>query len=205
MSMGTMSIFLYDLPIFSSGYRGYPGYWSYPFFRPSPWVSNGTLPYLKYREQFDVSWRDILKAKVAGWVPTMLFSIAFTLILWKYVGFGNAMMPAVSLIQMKVYLKMLATGNIVGTINPWMFITGGIIGASLEGFTPVSMLGIGMGMLLPPHYIVPFGLGGVIRWYTDRRYGKELYEEKGRLIVTGLMASSLIVQVIMTILTNFAR
>ncbi len=60
-----------------------------------------------------------------------------------------------------------------------------------------------MGMLLPPHYIFPFGLGGVIRWYTDRRYGKDFYHEKGRLIVTGLMASSLIVQVIMTVLTNF--
>jgi uncharacterized oligopeptide transporter (OPT) family protein len=57
-------------------------------------------------------------------------------------------------------------------------------------------------MLLPPHYIVPFGVGGIVRWYTDRRFGKEFFEEKGRLIVTGLMASSLIVQVIMTILTN---
>ena len=206
MSMGVMSIFLYDVPILGTGYRGYPGYWSYPFFRPSPWVSNGTLPYLKYRDQFNVSWRDIVKAKIVGWVPTMLFSIVFTLILWKYVGFGTPMMPAVSLIQMKVYLTMMATGNFVGStsnIFPIAFIGGGIIGALLEVFTPISMMGLGMGMLLPPHYIIPFGLGGIIRWYTDRRYGKTFYEEKGRLIVTGLMASSLIIQVIMTILTNF--
>jgi hypothetical protein len=206
MSMGVMSTFLYDVPIFGTGYRGYPGYWSYPFFRPSPWLSSGILPYMKYREQYEVSWRDIMRAKIVGWAPTMLFSIGFTLVLWKYVGFGTPMMPAVSLIQNKVYLTVMATGGGAGTtsgIFPMAFVAGGILGALLEVFTPFSMMGLGMGMILPPHYIVPFGLGGMIRWYTDRRYGREFYDEKGRLIVTGLMASSLIVQVIMTVLTNF--
>jgi len=203
MSMGVMAIFLYDFPIFGLGYRDYTGYWTFSYFRPNPWISNGILPYLKYREQYDVSWGDIIKAKIVGWVPTLFFSILFTIILWKFVGFGTPMMPAVSLIQSQIYLKMLATGNIVGTINPWTFIGGGVIGALLEIFTPVSMIGIAMGMFLPPHYIVPFGLGGVIRWYTDRKHGKKFYDEKGRLIVTGLMASSLIVQVFMTIITNF--
>ena len=205
MGMGTMSIFLYDVPIFSAGYRGYPGYWSYPLFRPSPWVSSGVLPYLKYRDQFDLSWRDIVKAKIAGWLPTMLFSIGFTLVLWKYIGFGTPLMPAVSLIQSKIYLTMMATGDIAGTINPWTFLAGGVLGAFLEVFTPISMMGLGMGMVLPPYYAIPFGLGGLIRWYTDRRFGEEFYEERGRLIVTGLMASSLIVQVTMTILTNFVK
>ena len=130
----------------------------------------------------------------------------FTLVLWKYVGFGIPMMPAVSLIQGKVYLAMMATGGLAGTtggIFSITFVAGGIIGALLEVFTPVSMMGLGMGMILPPHYIVPFGLSGIIRWYTERRFGKEFYDEKGKLIVTGLMASSLIVQVIMTVLTNF--
>jgi uncharacterized oligopeptide transporter (OPT) family protein len=206
MSMGITSIFLYDIPIFGMGYRGYPGFWSYPYFRPSPWVSNGVLPYLKYREQFDLSWREIIVAKLVGYVPTMLFSIVFTLILWKYVGFGTPLMPAVSLIQSKVYLTMMATGDFVGStsgIFPIAFVLGGVLGAVLEVFTPVSMMGLGMGMLLPPHYIVPFGVGGLVRLYTERRFGKEFFKEKGRLIVTGLMASSLIVQVIMTILLNF--
>jgi hypothetical protein len=128
MSMGVMSIFLYDVPIFGTGYRGYPGYWSYPFFRPSPWLSSGILPYVKYREQYEVSWRDIMRAKIVGWAPTMLFSIGFTLVLWKYVGFGTPMMPAVSLIQNKVYLTVMATGGGVGTtggIFPITFVAGG--------------------------------------------------------------------------------
>lgn len=203
MSMGVMAMFLYDFPIFGLGYRDYTGYWTFSYFRPSPWIPNGMLPYLKYRDQYDVSLKDIIKAKVVGWVPTLFFSVIFTIILWKYVGFGTPMMPAVSLIQSQIYLKMLATGNIVGIINPWTFIGGGVIGALLEIFTPASMMGVAMGMFLPPHYIVPFGVGGIIRWYADKKYGKNFYNEKGRLIVTGLMASSLIVQVMMTIVLNF--
>ena len=136
-------------------------------------------------------------------MPTVFFSVAFTLVLWKYVGFNTPLMPAVGVIQAKVYVTMLATGDVTSVINPLTFILGGVLGALLEVFTPVSMMGLGMGLFLPPHYIVPFGVGGLVRLYTDRRYGKEFYKEKGRLIVTGLMASSLLVQVFMTILSNF--
>ena len=202
MGMGILATLLYDTPIFGTGYRGYAGYWTYPFMRPNPWLSAGTLPYMKYNEQTRITWTEILKAKITGWVPTVFFSILVTIVFWKYVGFGTTVMPAVSLIQSSVYLEMLATGNLASTLNPWTFIAGGIIGALLEVFTPISMMGLGMGLFLPPHYIIPFGPGGIIRWYSDRKYGKDFHKEKGRLIVTGLMASSLFVQVIMTVLTN---
>ncbi len=203
MGMGISSILLYDLPIFTAGYRAFTGYFVYPYLRPNPWQSGGTLPYYKYRKETRVTWRDIIVAKIIGWVPTFIFSVFFTLILWKYVGFGTPMMPAAGLIQSKVYVTMLATGNVSTVMNPWTFLAGGVMGALLEVFTPISTMGLGMGLLFPPHYIIPFGVGGLIRLYTDRRYGKEFYEEKGRLIVTGLMASGLIVQVFMTILSNF--
>jgi hypothetical protein len=205
MSMGTAAIFLYDVPLFTAGYRGYTGFYSYPYFRPSPWIS-GVVSYAKYEDQFRLSWRDIVKLKFLGWIPCVLFSVGFTLVLWKYVGFGTPLMPAVSLIQSKVYLTMIATGDFVSStsgIFPAAFVIGGVVGALLEVFTPISMMGLGMGMLLPPHYIIPFGVGGLVRLMTDRRWGEEFYREKGRLIVTGLMASSLIVQVLMTVLLNF--
>ena len=207
MGMGIMAIFLYDIPLFGLGYREYTGFWAYPFFRPSPWAANGSLPYMKYADQLDVSWRDIVKAKVIGWAPSIIFSVFFTIVLWRYVGFGTPMMPAVSLIQSKMYLKLLTSGSFIGNggggLNPWTFVGGGVLGALLEVFTPVSMMGLAMGMFLPPHYIVPFGVGGLIRYYTDRRFGKDFFESTGRLVVTGLMASSLLVQVAMTIATNF--
>ena len=203
IGMGTASMMLYDAPIFAAGYRGFTGYFIYPYLRPNPWLGSGSLPYHKYRNETRVSWRDIVAAKIIGWVPTFIFSIFLTLILWKYVGFGTEMMPAAGLIQSKAYITMLATGNISTVMNPWTFIAGGLLGSLLEVFTPISMMGVGMGLLLPPHYVISFGIGGFVRLYTSRLYGKEFYNEKGRLIVTGLMASGLIVQVIMSILQNF--
>jgi uncharacterized oligopeptide transporter (OPT) family protein len=203
MSMGIASTLLYDLPIFTAGYRAFTGYFVYPYLRPNPWLSGGSLPYYKYRNETRVGWRDIIVAQITGWVPTFIFSIFFTLILWKYVGFGTPMMPAVGLLQSKVYITMLATGDISTVLNPWTFLAGGVIGALLEVFTPISMMGLGMGLLFPPHYIVPFSVGGLVRLYTERRYGKEFYNERGRLIVAGLMASSLLVQVLMTVVANF--
>ena len=202
MGMGIGSMLFYDLPIFTAGYRAFTGYFIYPYLRPNPWLGSGTLPYYKYRDETRVSWWDIITAKIIGWVPTFLFSVFFTLVLWKYVGFGTPMMPAVGLLQSKVYVTMLATGDVSTVLNPWTFLAGGVAGAVLEVFTPVSMMGLGMGLLFPPHYIIPFGVGGIVHLVTERRYGKEFYDERGRLIVTGLMASSLLVQVIMTIITN---
>lgn len=203
MGMGIISMLLYDLPLFSAGYRGYTGYWTYSFLRPNPWLGSGSLPYYKYRDETRISWRDIILAKVTGWIPTIFFSVAFTIAMWKFIGFGTPLMPAVGVIQSKVYVSMLATGDISSVLNLWTFIGGGILGALLELFTPISMMGLGMGLFLPPHYIIPFGIGGIIRLYTNRKYGRDFYNEKGRIIVTGLMASSLLVQVVMTILTNF--
>jgi len=202
VGMGIASTLLYDLPIFSAGYRAFTGYFVYPYLRPNPWLSGNTLPYYKYRDETRVSWRDIMVAKVVGWVPTFLFSVFFTLILWKYVGFGSPMMPAVGLLQSRVYTTMLATGDVSAVLNPWTFLAGGVVGALLEVFTPVSMMGLGMSLLFPPHYIVPLGIGGLARLYTERKYGKEFYNERGRLIVAGLMASSLLVQVLMTVVVN---
>ena len=202
MGMGIGAMLFYDLPIFTAGYRDFTGYFIYQYLRPNPWLGSGTLPYYKYRDETRVSWRDIIAAKIVGWVPTFLFSVFFTLVLWKYVGFGTPMMPAVGLLQSKAYVTMLATGDVSTVLNPWTFLAGGVAGAVLEVFTPVSMMGLGMGLLFPPHYIVPFGVGGLVHLVTERRYGKEFYEDRGRLIVTGLMASSLLVQVIMTIVAS---
>jgi uncharacterized oligopeptide transporter (OPT) family protein len=103
---------------------------------------------------------------------------------------------------MRAYYSMLVSGNISAVIDPVTFICGGILGALLELFTPISMFGVAMGMLLPPHYIIPMGIGGLIRWYTDRRFGKEFFRDKGGMVATGIMATSIITQVLMSIITK---
>ena len=82
---------------------------------------------------------------------------------------------------------------------PVTFLGGGVIGALLESFTSVSFIGLALGMLLPPFYGIPFGIGGIVRLYTDRKYGKEFFKEKGMLAASGLIAGGIITQVIMSI------
>ncbi|MCS7364186.1 MAG: OPT/YSL family transporter [archaeon GB-1867-035] len=202
MTMGTTSILLYDLPIFSTGYRGYAAYWALPMLRPSPWATSGVACYVKYKDQFEVDVKDIAKSKIVGWLPSIFVSMIFTIVLWKYIGFGTPMMPAIGLLQQKMYYQMLATGNIAGTVDPVLFVAGGIFGAILELLTPASMIGVAMGMFLPPHYTIPFGVGGLIRLYTDKKFGSKYYDERGRLIATGIMVSSIIVQVVMAIVKS---
>ena len=200
MSMGTTGIILYDMPVFTMGYRGYTGYMVAPYFRPNPWTAPSVTGLVKYKDSLDVSVKDIVKAKLIGWLPTFAISALVTIALWRYLGFGNEQMPAAGLLQSSIYVRMLATGDVRGTVDPSLFVAGGIIGAVLEVATPLSMTGLAMGMILPPNYIVPIALGGFARLITDRKLGKKWYKERGMLIATGILTSSILSQVIMTIL-----
>ncbi len=200
MSMGTTGIILYDMPVFTMGYRGYTGYMVAPYFRPNPWTAPSVTGLVKYKDSLDVSVKDIVKAKLIGWIPTFAISALVTIALWRYLGFGNEQMPAAGLLQSSIYVRMLATGDVRGTVDPSLFVAGGIIGAVLEVATPLSMTGLAMGMILPPNYIVPIALGGFARLITDRKLGKKWYKERGMLIATGILTSSILSQVIMTIL-----
>ena len=200
MSMGTTGIILYDMPVFTMGYRSYTGYMVAPYFRPNPWTAPSVTGLVKYKDSLDVSLKDIVKAKLIGWIPTFAISALVTIALWRYLGFGNEQMPAAGLLQSSIYVRMLATGDVRGTVNPSLFVAGGIIGAILEVATPLSMTGLAMGMILPPNYIVPIALGGFARLITDQKFGKKWYKERGMLIATGILTSSILSQVIMTIL-----
>ncbi|RLG49963.1 MAG: hypothetical protein DRO00_09355, partial [Thermoproteota archaeon] len=202
-SMGTTGIILYDMPVFTMGYRGYTGYMVAPYFRPNPWTAPSVTGLVKYKDSLDVSVKDIVKAKLIGWLPTFAISALVTIALWRYLGFGNEQMPAAGLLQSSIYVRMLATGDVRGTVDPSLFVAGGIIGAILEVATPLSMTGLAMGMILPPNYIIPIALGGFARLITDRKLGKKWYKERGMLIATGILTSSILSQVIMTILMTF--
>lgn len=95
---------------------------------------------------------------------------------------------------------MFGERTISGILDPTTFLAGGIIGAVLEAFTPASLMGIALGMLLPPFYGIPFGIGGIIRLYTDHKYGKDFFQKKGMLAASGLIAGGIITQVIMSML-----
>lgn len=67
---------------------------------------------------------------------------------------------------------------------------------AVEVATPLSMMGLAIGMLIPPQYVVAIGFGGLARLMTDAKLGREYFRRKGMLVATGLMTSSLIVEVL---------
>jgi len=95
---------------------------------------------------------------------------------------------------------MLATRTLAGVVEPTTFLAGALIGTVLEVATPLSMFGVALGLILPPHYPIALGIGGLVRYYTDRRFGKRWFWEKGMIAGSGVLAGSMIVQVFMMII-----
>lgn len=197
VSTNTQSIALFMVPLFAAGYQGYTGYVIQPG-NPDPWNGSALVGYAKISNELDLDLKDIVKSVLISWIPSFIASLVFVLAMWKAVGFRTAAMPSIGFIQALPIYRMFAERTIAGILDPATLLIGGVLGALLEAFTQASMMGIGLGILLPPFYGVPFGLGGIIRLYTDRKYGKEFFREKGMLAASGLIAGGIITQVIMS-------
>jgi len=199
MSTGIQSIIFYELPLFAAGYKGYTGYIAQPG-RSDPFIGSSIVGYAKVKDMLNMDLKSVVKAILIGWLPSFVSSLVFILVMWRTVGFGTPLMPCVSFIQNRLIYQMFAERTVTGILDPATFLAGGVIGAFLESFTPVSFIGLALGMLLPPFYGIPFGIGGIVRLYTDRKYGKEFFKEKGMLAASGLIAGGIITQVIMSII-----
>jgi len=203
MSSGIQSIALFMVPLFAIGYKGYTGYVIQPG-SPDPLNGSSLVGYAKISNELDLDLKDIVRAVLINWIPSFIASVIFVLAMWKAVGFKTAAMPSIGFLQGLPIYRMFAERTITGILDPAAFLAGGALGAVLEAFTPASTMGLALGMLLPPFYGVPFGIGGIIRLYTDRKYGKEFFREKGMLAASGLIAGGIITQVIMSIVLVFS-
>lgn len=198
IGMGGQRIIFYEVPIATLGGKGYTPYLAYPAI--SPWDTSAILGSFKIGEITETSRKTILKAYLFNYTPGIIASILFILVSWYYVGFPSEIFPAVGLIQYYAVIKMFAKRTIQGVLDPKTFIAGGIIGGILGALTPISPMGIALALLLPPSYILPFGLGGILRMYTDKKFGKKWFEERGQLVATGFIAGAIITQILMAIL-----
>ena len=200
ITTGVHQMVLYDVPILLSGYQGYTAYQAQRLVTHfTAWEASDLVGWIKVREKIGLGVKTILKSVFISRILSILISIVFVLLAWKYVGFGNEIFPSISFIQMLPILRMFAERRMQGIIDPISFLLGGALGTLLESFTPASFMGVALGMMLPPSYGVPIGIGGLIRLITDRKYGPQLFREKGMVIATGLVAGSLLTQVLMSI------
>ncbi len=207
MGVNSLAIVLYDVPLFLLGYRGYTGYIVGSYFRPAPWVAADLVGFLRYEKSIGLRPWDIIKLRIIGWVVTLVVSIASTILLWRYLGFGTPLMPAIGLLQLGAYYRMFATGSLkyLGPFALHGLVMGCLVGIILEKFQLLSSMGIAIGLLLPPYYSLAIGLGGVVRALTDKLYGPEGFKRVGLTVSSGLMIGTFLAEAIMQALMALGK
>ena len=196
MTMGTHEFWLYAAPILATGYKGYTPYIIMPG-EGSHGAWEGVLlsGYGKVRRELGLEFKDIVKARLVTWLPSFTASAGFILLAWRLWGLGSPQMPCVSVMLSLPLVRMVAERRIKGIIDPWTFLIGAFSGAVLEALTPISLMGLAMGLVLLPYYSVPFAMGGALRILLDRKMGRDWFGREGMAIASALIASSVLVQV----------
>lgn len=99
-------------------------------------------------------------------------------------GYGSDALPAPQAVLMKMIVEGVMGGNL-----PWNLVFAGVFIALVIEILGLPVLPVALGLYLPIYLSVPIMLGGVLRWFLDRRkYGSE--KEKNAVIQSGVLYSS---------------
>lgn len=196
--IGAQRLAFYEIPLATIGAYGYPSFMAYPAI--NPFTSADVIGNLKIADLTSTPKRTILLSQILKIVPGSVTSVVFVLAAWYLIGFPSSIFPGVGVLQGFAIVSIFATRTAGTGFNLVTFLLGGTLTGVLAAFSPVAPLGIALAMFLPPNYFIPFSFGGFLRFYTQRRYGKEWFKERGQVIAVGFIAGSAITQVIVSFL-----
>jgi len=196
--VGAQRLAFYEIPLATIGASGYPPFLAYPAI--NPFTAADVVGNLKIADLTSTPKRAILLSQILKIVPGSITSVVFVLASWYLIGFPSETYPGVGVLQGFAIVTIFATRAAGTSFNLLTFFLGGTIAGLLAAFTAVAPLGIALAMFLPPNYFIPFSLGGFLRLYTQRRYGKQWFKERGQVIAVGFIAGSAITQVIVSFL-----
>ena len=135
--------------------------------------------------------------ELIGSVVSALSIGGVLVLLNKAWGFGSAELSAPQATLMKIVTEGVMEGSL-----PWEFILVGIACTVVFELLHLPSLAIAIGIYLPLELTVPIMIGGVIRWFMDKRNKSEAKESSnGVLFSSGLIAGEGIVGIILAILT----
>ena len=128
------------------------------------------------------------------------FTIGFVLILLdKAWGFGSAALSAPQATLMKMIIEGVMDGNL-----PWGLVFIGVFIAVVIEILGISVLPVAIGLYLPLELSSTIMIGGIIRWFVDRKAKKDGKEEgeagPGVLFCSGMIAGEGLVGIILAIL-----
>ena len=99
-------------------------------------------------------------------------------------GYGSDDLPAPQAVLMKMIVEGVMGGNL-----PWNLVFVGVFVALVEEVLGIPVLPFAIGLYLPIYLSVPMMLGGLLRWYLEKRkYASE--KEKDNVVQSGVLYSS---------------
>ncbi len=180
--------FVFDVvPIFLAGGRGFTPYISMPN-AETDGVS-GVISALKISQMNNVKEKNAIHAYIAGYLATSLTTPLFALMMWSAFDIGTAKFPAPAFPIQGAILAGFASGDIESFINIKLFLIFLLVSILVSGLGQDFILGMIIGLLFIPHMAFPMALGGIVRIWMERKYGKEKASEKsvnlGPALATG--------------------
>ena len=198
IGMGVQRLAFYEIPLTLVGVNGYTAFLAYPAI--NPFTTTDTLGNLRIGIMTETPRRSILIAQLVKVFPGALTSVLFVLASWYLIGFPSEVFPAVGVLQGFAIVSLFALNALAAGFNVVAFLVAGIVVGLLAVAFPISTLGVALAMFLPPSYFIPFSIGGFLRIYTDKKYGKEWFAKKGQVMAVGFIAGSAITLVIVSFL-----
>lgn len=115
-------------------------------------------------------------------------------------GFGSAELAAPQASLMKMVVEGVMGGNL-----PWALVLTGVFAAVVIEILGIPVLPVAIGLYLPIHLSTPMLLGGLVRWFVERRkYASDKAKtnavQSGVLYSSGLIAGEGIVGIILAVL-----
>jgi len=179
-----LPLVFYEVPIFLTGYSGYTAYCSMPSVEADSGI--GIVACSKVARMTKTDEKALLKAFIVGNLSAIAVTPIFGLLLWRTYGIGTAALPTPAFPALGALISVFATRSIGGILS-LPFVGMGLLIGLLVSFTPfLNAMGFAIGIFLPPHFAICFLAGGLVRWWTERRKGKEYFQEKGLNVSTGL-------------------
>ena len=124
--------------------------------------------------------------ELAGVLTSATFVCLAVLLLDKAYGFGNQELPAPQATLMKVVIE-----GVLQNALPWILVGIGVGIALLCELVKIPSLPFAVGVYLPLSTFTPVFLGGLLRWYLEKRAPSEEEKisrrEKGVLFGSGLV------------------
>lgn len=110
---------------------------------------------------------------------------------WSY---GSTELPAPQAMLMKMVVEGVMGGNL-----PWNLVFAGVGIAIVVEILGIPVLPFAVGLYLPIHLSTPMMVGGLIRWYFERKKENKEGIDRGVLYASGLIAGEGLVGILLAV------